>query len=85
MSGARRLWFAKTWWSFPLFLLIQVGAMFNGERIGDSLVPMWVEDWSYMLSKWNGRTLLLSPVAAATVALVILRSSALMYRSRSER
>lgn len=68
------MWWTKTAWAFALFLLVQIGAMWNGEKIDGTLLPTWVTDWSFMLSKWAGRTLLLSPIAAAVTVFVVLRN-----------
>ncbi len=75
MAGVS-LWLRVSWrYVLPLLLVTQALVMFNVQPDEEKGLPFgWLTDWSWMLSVWNGATLLLSPVAAAAVVAICLYS-----------
>lgn len=70
--GGTSMWLrSAARYQFPVMLLVQVMAMLNVQDSPSTRLPGWSVDWSWMLSVWNGGTLLLSPVAAALVVLMV--------------
>lgn len=70
MTRPSWMWLKATWWVAPILLGIQVFEMSSAQPV-DGIPPGWRVDWSWMLSLWNGATLLLSPaICAITVALI---------------
>lgn len=67
------MWVRASWRGvLPFLVVAQTASMLNVQPL-DGVPIGWRADWSWMLSKWNGATLLLSPVAAAAVVAVTLR------------
>lgn len=73
--GGVGMWMRSCWrLVLPLMVLTQIAAMLNVQGDDRTSLPAWSLDWSFMLSLWNGATLLLSPVAAAVTVLLMQRA-----------
>lgn len=71
MSGVG-LWLRVTWPLVPLFVVTHAISFLNCQEV-EGYAVCWGGHWSWMLSIWSGSTLLVSPLAAASVVAVVVR------------
>lgn len=63
-----RMWVRSTWkYLMPAMLLVQCMVLMDTQGMEGAPTPYWRVDWSWMLSVWDGGTLLLCPLACAVV------------------